>query len=113
LRGADRRGTLIRFAPAPYGRGGGFGARLEAELGQDAADVVLDGSDAEDEAFGDLAVGQAGREELEDLVLSFGEGAVPARSAAQSAYELGRLVGVARRAEAVEGGECEPGFAER
>jgi hypothetical protein len=41
----------------PDGVGGGFGAGADAELGEDAGDVVLDRARADEEGIGDLGIG--------------------------------------------------------
>lgn len=53
--------------------GCGLGAASHVEFGEDARDVVLDGLFGEEEAFTDLAVGQAVADEVEDLSLLLGE----------------------------------------
>lgn len=50
--------------------GGGRGAGANAEFREDAGDVALDGADADEEGVGDLAVGLAGNEQLQDLLLA-------------------------------------------
>jgi hypothetical protein len=78
--------------------------------------VVVDGADRDDQAVGDLGVGQALGEQREDLELTVGEagrvGAGPgpgaageaggAEAAQLPADEVGRGLG----AEPVEGGQC-------
>src|SRR5215203_5003643 len=49
------------------GVGRDLGPAPETELGQDVADVVLDGLGADEEAVGDLAVRQAVTEQLQHL----------------------------------------------
>jgi hypothetical protein len=91
-------------------------AVAEAERGQDAADVVPDGSDAEDEAFGDLAVGQAGREELEDLVLRlvrvpYRRGPPPSRRTSSVASSASRVA--PRRSKAASASLASPSASSR
>ena len=84
-------GSPMSPAPAPGGVGGGLGPAAQAELGQDVADVVLDGLAADEEAVGDLRVRQAVAEQVEHLGLALGQHARrPAR----------RCVGRGRRASA-------------
>ena len=51
----------------------GLGAVAEPELVEDVADVGLDGFLGDDEAVGDLGVGQALGDELEDFGFAWGE----------------------------------------
>ena len=57
----------------PGGVRGGLGPAAQAELGEDVADVVLDGLAADVEALGDLGVGQAVAEQVEHLGLALGQ----------------------------------------
>src|SRR5690606_18011141 len=50
-----------------------FGAGVEAELVVDAAKVGIDGAPAEEPAVGDLAIGETGGDELDDLDLARGQ----------------------------------------
>ena len=61
-----------------------LGASLEAELGEQPGDVVLDGLLGQVQLRADLAVRQALRDEVEDLLLAVGEG-VGARPGIRSA----------------------------
>ena len=54
-----------------------LGASLEAELGEQPGDVVLDGLLGQVQLGADLAVCQALRDEIEDLLLTVGEGVGP------------------------------------
>src|SRR5580700_11412014 len=56
------------------GEDDGLDAVAEAELGQDAADVDLHGALGQEQAGGDLAVGHAGGDAGEDVLLAVGEG---------------------------------------
>jgi hypothetical protein len=59
------------------GVGGGLGAVVHTELGEEGRDVVLDGFLGEEQAVADLAVGEAFAEEGEDalfLASEAGEG---------------------------------------
>ncbi len=49
---------------------GGLGAAAQPELGQYAAHVVLHGLAGEEQALGELAVGQALREQPQHLLLT-------------------------------------------
>src|SRR5438045_4151636 len=53
--------------------GGDLGARGEAELAEDVADVGLDGGFGDDQPFGDLAVGPAARDQAGDFPFPCGE----------------------------------------
>src|SRR2546421_9413683 len=73
--------------------GRGLAASLDAELGQDGRDMVVDGFRGEEQALRDLAIGQAFGDHGEDLGLALGEvGAVAqrcrARAARQAPYSL-------------------------
>ena len=59
----------------PVGDDGGLDAVGGAELGEDRADVVLDGAGAQVEAVGDLGVGEALAEQGEHVELAGGEAA--------------------------------------
>ena len=54
--------------------GGGLGAALHAEFGEEGGDVVFDGLFGEEEAVADLAVGEAFADEGEDAAFLVGEG---------------------------------------
>ena len=62
--------------------GGGFFAAGDAELGDDFGDVVLGGGEGDVEALGDLFVGEAFAEEVEDLPFAGGEDVGMGRAAA-------------------------------
>lgn len=51
--------TCVRHQPEPRGEEGRLSAVVEVQLGVDVAHVVVHGAHAQDEAFGDLAVGRA------------------------------------------------------
>ena len=59
------------------GVGGRLGPVAQAELGQQVADVVLDRLAGDEQPLGDLGVGQAGPDQLQDLGLAPGQGADP------------------------------------
>ena len=85
LTGLSRRRSARRSAVAvlavrglllvedPRGVGGGLGAALHAELGEEGGDVVLDRFLGEEEAVADLAVGEAFADEGEDAAFLVGE----------------------------------------
>ncbi len=52
------------------GEGGGRRASRHVELGEDVADVPVDGPFADRQGIGDRPVGEAGRDESEDLDLA-------------------------------------------
>ena len=69
--------------------GGGFFAAGEAELGEDLGDVVLGGGETDVEALGDLFVGEAFAEEVEDLPFARGEDVGMGRAAAAASGAFG------------------------
>ena len=77
---ARRQTPGLRSGPrplAPFGHpGGNLAPRAESQLGQDAADVRFDRTLADDESFGDLAVGVSLRDQVGHLPLARAE---PAR----------------------------------
>src|SRR5215211_180439 len=99
--------------------GGGGPGRLapgaDVELGQDGGHVVVDGPDRDDQAAGDLGVGQALGEQLKDLELAVGEagrvgpgavaGAAGEVADADAAQVAADQVGRGDGAEPVEGGQ--------
>ena len=106
--GAFSGNGIGRSEPLARGVRGRLGAAAHAELGEHAADVVLGGLGRDHQPLGDLGVRQAGGDEAEHLALARRQlvalaagRAAPAR--AEAAQQRGRLVGVAARAEALEG----------
>jgi len=71
LRGRTRSAVRRRMRPKVQDRG--LGATLEAELRQQARNVVLDGLLGEGEFQPDLTVGETGGDQREDLGLARGE----------------------------------------
>ena len=69
---ADKRRSkagACSIQPEFYGAYGGLGAVGDIEFAEDASHVRLDGAYAEEEVAGDLGVGLALAEELQDLDL--------------------------------------------
>src|SRR5215217_6938497 len=65
VRGSDQ--------PAADGNGGRLGAVVDPELGEEVADVGGGGAAADEEGVGDFAVGLAGHQQSEHLVLARGQ----------------------------------------
>jgi hypothetical protein len=59
---------ICRWAPKDPGRR--FSSTSQSQLGQDAADVVLDRFGTDEETLADLEIGQTVADEVEDLALS-------------------------------------------
>src|SRR6266542_773738 len=72
------------------GVGGGLRPAAQAELGQDVADVVLDGLAAAEQALGDLEIGQPVADEIEHL--GFAPGQQPPTPPARRGAEVLDLI---------------------
>ena len=59
--------------PEPVGQGGGLAAAGDAQLGQDVGDVDARRLRGDEELLGDLAVGAAGRDQAQDVLLAGGQ----------------------------------------
>jgi hypothetical protein len=68
--GERNAGRLGKFAG---NKGGGFSAAAEAEFAEDLADMVFGRLGADDEALGDLTIGQALCQQFQHLYLALGE----------------------------------------
>src|SRR3954451_125505 len=98
MTGPDRHRGVPLFATPIGGEGGRLRPAAHAQLGEDAAHVVLGRLGADVEALADLGVGEAGTEQLEDVALALtesveggGRGSRPAprRAGAEAAQEGG------------------------
>ncbi len=73
----DRDGRIGELPYFRWSGAGGVGGRLtpsaQAELGEDVADVVFDRLATDEQAIGDLRIGQAVAEQVEHLDLAFGQ----------------------------------------
>jgi hypothetical protein len=87
-------------------------AVAQAELGQDPADVNFHGALGQEQAGRDLAVGPAGRDAGEDVLLAAGEG-LPQLGARVGARLSGLRAGGELANEAGSGGRREDGVARR
>src|SRR5215208_574156 len=71
--GADGAGAVLVGQPVSVGVGSGLYAVGDAGLGEDVADVPLDGVIADEERVGDLAVALTLRQQTQHLHLASGE----------------------------------------
>src|SRR5215207_7332262 len=117
LRRGPRKARRLAPVLLPGGVGDRAGAVAHAQLGQHVADVVGGGLAADEQALGDLGVGQAEADQPQHLLLAPGQladalGAGPAGRAKGAQQGVGR-VGVPLRPQRLERPEGAPGFGDR